>query len=96
MVLVWWQAGGGGGAGDSVQADCHTGCSHVSSLGGSSGQTGPGWVTAHAGGAEQTQHRPGQPHITPLVGSSLGTSNRVTLSNTKLSITRSNTLSNTK
>ena len=46
----------------------HTDCSHVSSLGGSSGQTGPGWVTAHAGGAEQTQHRPGQPHITPLVG----------------------------
>ena len=45
----------------------HTDGSHVSSLGGSSGQTGPGWVTAHAGGAEQTQHRPGQPHITPLV-----------------------------
>ena len=39
----------------------------MSSQGGSSGQTGPGWVTAHAG-AEQTQDRPGQqPHHTPLV-----------------------------
>ena len=54
--------GGVGGGGESVQADVQTDCSHVSSPGGSSGQTGPGTrlkVTAHAG-AEQTQHRPGQ------------------------------------
>ena len=68
----------------------HTDGSHVSSLGGSSGQTGPGWVTAHGGGAEQTQHRPGQPHITPLVGSSLGTSNRVTLSSNIKTLTVTN------
>ena len=33
---------GVGGAGESVQADVQTDCSHVSSPGGSSGQTGPG------------------------------------------------------
>ena len=61
----------------------------MSSLGGSSGQTGPGWVRADTGG-EQTQHRPGQPHITPLVGSSLGTSNRVTLSSNIKTLTVTN------
>ena len=33
---------GGVGGGESVQADVQTDCSHVSSPGGSSGQTGPG------------------------------------------------------
>ena len=35
-------SGGGVGGGESVQADVQTDCSHVSSPGGSSGQTGPG------------------------------------------------------